>query len=97
MRRRTHNTVGLFAALAASLPVQSLQADSTLYTGMTLVDPIAQRHVSNAYVLVEHGRIRAVGTGRVPKTIEADTVRDFSGSYALPGLIDAHAHLTVVR
>lgn len=68
-------------------------ATGVLYHGFALLDPAAERVVDNAYILVDDGKIAAVGTGewRGPAP-ERDV--DMTGHYALPGLIDGHAHIT---
>ena len=48
----------------------------------------------DSYILVENGRIAAIGQGRPAQTAGA-TLHDFTGLYALPGLIDTHAHVTL--
>lgn len=50
----------------------------------------------NGYVLVENGKIKAVGPGRpeAGNLPEENTERiDAAGGYVLPGLIDAHCHV----
>ncbi len=64
----------------------------TVFTGATLVDPVTERLLPGSYIVVEDGRITAVGQGTPP---QADSVRDVTGLYALPGLIDTHAHVTL--
>ncbi|MEO6390722.1 MAG: amidohydrolase family protein [Pyrinomonadaceae bacterium] len=56
-----------------------------------LVDPDAGTATANQIILVEKGRITAVGPA-VPIPVGA-TVIDLSKSYVLPGLFDAHTHL----
>jgi imidazolonepropionase-like amidohydrolase len=63
-----------------------------LYTGFTLVDPEAQVRTADSWIVVQGGRITAIGTGRPPA---GDYDRhDMTGLYAMPGLVDAHGHLT---
>jgi hypothetical protein len=65
-----------------------------LYTGFVLVDPVKETRTPNSYFLVENGRIAAIGVGAPPPSLRADRIHDFTGLYALPGFIDAHAHIT---
>jgi imidazolonepropionase-like amidohydrolase len=47
--------------------------------------------ITNAVILIENGRITAVGAGlQIPRNAE---VIDLSNAFVLPGLIDAHTHL----
>tara|TARA_R110002073_G_scaffold267829_1_gene431075 strand:- start:1250 stop:2686 length:1437 start_codon:yes stop_codon:yes gene_type:complete len=62
----------------------------TLIQNATVFDGIGGR-IEDGDVLVENGRITAVGTGLdVP---EGATVIDAAGRYVTPGIIDIHSHL----
>jgi len=50
--------------------------------------------IEHGYVVVEGGRIRAVGSGEPPSTPGARVI-DVTGQFVTPGLIDAHSHLGV--
>jgi imidazolonepropionase-like amidohydrolase len=76
--------------LAAPIGAQA----QTVYHGFTMVDVVERRLIANAFVVVDGGRIAAVGRGRPPAHATWRYVK-MSGQYALPGFIDAHAHLTV--
>jgi imidazolonepropionase-like amidohydrolase len=57
-----------------------------------LIDPTTGNISKNQIVLVQGGKITAVGAG---VTIPADTqVIDLSNEWVMPGLIDAHTHMT---
>jgi len=58
-----------------------------------LVDPATGRVTSNQTITIEGGRISAVGAGVQPPA-EA-IVYDLTGLTVIPGLIDAHVHLTI--
>ena len=81
----------LLALLLAAAPAQAAQRD--LYTGVTVVDPESETVTPDSYILVEDGRIAAIGRGR--PAANGATRHDFTGLYALPGLIDTHAHVTL--
>lgn len=90
----------LIASMAAlvvpriALP-QSAMPSSDLYTHLTLVDPEKQTEIAHSYILVENGRIAAVGVGEPAKSTRPVHIHDLGGRFALPGFIDAHAHLTL--
>lgn len=69
--------------------------NAELYTGFTLLDPATETRIENAYMVVADGRILATGRGAGPAGISAERRHDMSGAYALPGLIDTHAHVTL--
>ncbi|HLF94524.1 MAG TPA: amidohydrolase family protein [Planctomycetota bacterium] len=48
------------------------------------------RNFDNGVILVEGGKIKAVGNVEVPEGAE---VLDFSGAWATPGLVDLHCHI----
>ena len=58
-----------------------------------LIDPVSGRVSTRQTILVEGDRIRAVG-GNVEVPVGA-TVYDLAGLTIIPGLIDAHVHLTI--
>lgn len=64
-----------------------------LYHGFSLVDPHTERVVDDAYILVDDGKLVSVGSGAWKGRPPERSV-DMTGRYALPGLIDGHAHIT---
>jgi imidazolonepropionase-like amidohydrolase len=76
------------AALLASAPAAAPRA----LVGATLIDGTGAAPVSGATVVVRDGRIECAGKScRVPP---GATVTDVSGTWILPGLIDAHVHFS---
>jgi len=68
--------------------------EATVYHGFTLLDPSRATATESAFVVVEGSRITQVGAGRPPRR-DGWTLVDMSGRYALPGLFDTHAHVTI--
>src|SRR5690349_7753894 len=66
-------------------------APPLLLRGGTILTLDAEATVLQGDVLVEDGRIRAVG--RIPKPPPAARVLDVSGGFVLPGLVQGHLHL----
>ncbi len=87
MRLRTFATLLL---ATAAIPAQA----QDLYHGVTILDPETGTATPDSYILVEDGLIAATGEG-VPADTGGATLHDFTGLWALPGLIDTHAHLTL--
>jgi imidazolonepropionase-like amidohydrolase len=59
----------------------------------TVIDGTGGEPVKNGVVLIEDGRIAAVGAARDVVVPESATVIDARGKYVIPGLIDANLHL----
>jgi len=67
-------------------------AQTTLIRAGHLVDPSTGKVAEHQVIVVKDGQIAAVGTGvAVP---QGATVIDLSTSWVLPGLMDAHVHIT---
>jgi len=77
--------------LATSASAQRLPPKGDVYTGMTVLLPDKERRIDNGFILVQDGRIVDFGAGPAPS---AARVHDMKGTFALPGFIDAHAHIT---
>lgn len=64
----------------------------TLLSGARIWDPDTDAVDEDAYLLIENGVIREVGVH--PIKTEAEHRIDAEGRFVLPGLIDAHVHVT---
>jgi imidazolonepropionase-like amidohydrolase len=94
MSRR--NTIATFFApvLALLLAASATSQETTVYHGFTRLDPVTATATEDAFVIVEGDRFARVGQGRPPRNDDWSYV-DMSGRYALPGLFDTHAHVTI--
>ncbi len=79
-----------FALVIAS----ASQADVTLIKNFTGYSVNAEGQKTFTAMLLEHGKIKAVGTLAEFDTIKADHIIDLQGQFVLPGLIDAHGHVS---
>lgn len=80
----------LFALSLVAIPAGSAAQVTAIRAGL-LVDPDAGTAAAHQIILVEGGRITAVGTAlAIPA---GATVVDLSDATVSPGLVDAHAHL----
>ncbi|MDN3639378.1 amidohydrolase family protein [Simiduia curdlanivorans] len=65
--------------------------DSYVLHNANLIDPYSQSVISNGWLQVTGDSIVALGTGAGPASVQRI---DLAGAYLLPGLVDAHMHLT---
>lgn len=82
---------GVAAVLIAAAAPATAEPD--VYVGLTLIDPLTETVRPDAWLAVEDGRITGVGQGR--SEAPPGRIHDFSGHFALPGLIDTHAHISL--
>ena len=81
--------------LAAVLGVTAGSAQVTAIRAGRVVDPETGNSVVNQVILVEKGRIRAMGGTEVSIPRDAQVI-DLSRATVMPGLFDAHTHLCMV-
>jgi hypothetical protein len=95
IKSKHRTTLRVFSlALLQAVALNEAHAATELYTGLTLIDPVKETRTANSYLLVKDGRIAATGVGPPPASPKPDRVIDLAGRYALPGFVDAHAHIT---
>ncbi len=89
MRSRFLVAVGWLGATAAP----GLVAQSLAITGATVIDATGRAPISDGVVVIESGRIRAVGPAATT-AVPASAMRiDGRGKFVIPGLMDANLHL----
>ena len=72
---------------------QSASAQDALIHAGHVFDPVSGTYASDQYIQVSDGKISEIGAWSNRPDNAAATV-DLSGHYVLPGLLDAHVHLT---
>ena len=85
--------VGMVLALATSASGATTPATRALVGG-TLVDGTGAAPVKDAVVVIREGRIACAGTRRACPVPAGAEVLDVKDSWVMPGLIDAHVHLS---
>ncbi|MGH7459510.1 MAG: amidohydrolase family protein [Longimicrobiales bacterium] len=82
----------LLASAIAGLPAPAV-AQTLAITGGTVIDGTGRQPIADGVVLVENGRITAVGSARDVRVPAAATSVDARGKFIIPGLMDANLHL----
>ena len=68
-------------------------AQTVAVTGATVIDPLADAPLTNGVVVMENGRITAVGAADAVDVPAGTEIIDARGKYVIPGLMDANLHL----
>jgi imidazolonepropionase-like amidohydrolase len=85
-------------ALAAPAPVaQTPAAGAVAYVGARIIDGSGQSPIDNGVMVVQNGRIVAVGPAAATTVPAGATKVDVAGKTIMPGMINAHGHVSDVR
>jgi imidazolonepropionase-like amidohydrolase len=95
VRRAAEDNMQALADLSGSIARK--QTGVLAITGATLIDGTDHLPLPDAVVLVDSGRILAVGSRRRIKIPAHATRLDATGKFLLPGLWDTHAHFEQVE
>ena len=91
MKKMHSLRIGVLWVVLFGLVGGAAHAQSIAIQAGRLVDPAAGTASTEQVILIEDGRIRAVGSGlAIPS---GATVIDLSGQTVMPGLFDAHTHM----
>ena len=87
----------IFALLLVSIGLRSegyaqSQSGSVAFVRATVLDPSSEGTIDNATVVVRHGEIVSVEIGG--KAPDDAHIMDLDGRFLVPGLIDAHVHIS---
>ena len=89
--RKLLNAALLLGTTLASAPGIA----QTVYSGVTVLDPVTETRLPDRYIVVENDRIAAIGQGKVPPRYACGEIIGLAGHFAMPGLFDTHAHITL--
>ena len=98
-RRRITGRLAI-ASIAAALwlaPTAGQTPGATLFEGARLIDGTGGPAVDNATLVVENGRITAVGRADQVKAPAGAARVSLAGKTVMPALVDAHVHTATVR
>ena len=93
MTRARHFAIGSIAALVLVSCKPGAQ-DGIALVGATLIDGTGGPPLADAAVVVRRGKVESVGTRAGFELPRSTSQVDVTGRWIIPGLIDAHAHLT---
>ncbi len=93
---KRYEVITALVVFSALLPAAlgALQADGSIaLVGATVIDPEQGTTMENATVRISEGKIAEISAGGAPVPSDARTI-DLSGRFVVPGLIDAHVHIS---
>ena len=73
-------------------PAPAVESDAIAIVGATLIDGTGAAPVADAVVVIENGRIQAVGPRASTEVPDGAEVIEAAGQTVMPGLVDTHAH-----
>ncbi|OAF19187.1 amidohydrolase family protein [Bradyrhizobium neotropicale] len=88
------------SGLFLSVPAQAQNKDVSkpvVLTGATLIDGLGGKPVADSILVIEDGRISAVGDAKSVKAPAGAEVIDLKGKTIMPGMISDHSHIGIVR
>src|SRR5262245_40714749 len=90
----------VFLFLILLMACKSPEPDSDPYvavTGATIIDGSGNDPIVDGVLLIQKGKVVAIGTKEQVKIPENATIKDISGKTIVPGIINAHGHVGDVK
>lgn len=84
----------LFIAAGAFRPLRAQNSNATLIQNATILT-ITHGTIEHGSILIQDGKIAAVGTASEVKAPPDAAVIDATGQYVMPGIVDCHSHIAV--
>ena len=86
--------LALLAFLAITVPAA---AQTTVLRNVTVIDGTGAAPQNNSAIVITDGKIAYVGPVSGLKAPAGATVKDLSGKFVMPGLIDSHVHVGMMH
>ena len=83
--------LSLFAALVVVVPAFS-QGKATAFINARII-PIVGAPIEQGILLVQNGKITAIGDARTVRLSSDVTIVDMAGKTIMPGIVDTHSHI----
>ena len=84
----------LFAVAVTALPAS---AETTVLSNVTVIDGTGKPAAPNSGIVMTDGKIAWVGPMAQLKAPAGATTRDLSGKFVMPGIIDGHVHVGMMK
>ena len=85
------------AALFAAAMAAPASAETTILSNVTVIDGTGKPAAPNSGIVMTDGKITWVGPMAQLKAPKGATTRDLSGKYVMPGIIDSHVHVGMMK
>ncbi|HEX4176909.1 MAG TPA: amidohydrolase family protein, partial [Rhizomicrobium sp.] len=85
---------GLLALLAINAPAL---AETTVLKNVTVIDGTGAAPQANSAIVMTDGKIAWVGPVSALKAPAGATIKDLSGKFVMPGIIDSHTHIGMMH
>jgi imidazolonepropionase-like amidohydrolase len=85
------------AALFAAAMAAPASAETTILSNVTVIDGTGKPAAPNSGIVMTDGKIAWVGPMSQLKAPKGATTRDLSGKYVMPGIIDSHVHVGMMK
>jgi imidazolonepropionase-like amidohydrolase len=93
---RACSWMGVAALMAGALTAAPAMAKTVALSHFTLIDGTGRAPVKNSAMIITDGKISWVGPAAKLKAPAGVKVRDLTGKFVMPGIIDSHVHLGLV-
>jgi imidazolonepropionase-like amidohydrolase len=85
------------AAMAGGLMATPAMAETTVLTNVTVIDGTGAPAQPDSGIVMTDGKIAYVGPMSGLKTPEGAKTIDLAGKYVMPGIIDSHVHVGIMK